>query len=323
MYLRFDDCGVRDGGILNTMKTMLPTMPPDHIMDSTERLAESYRYCEHVAKTQAKNFYYSFVTLPPDRKAAMCAIYAFMRYSDDVSDEAAADRSKSDEMRVWRAALEAAFEGEYGDSLILPAFHDVVKKYKIPARYFHDLIDGTEMDLVKNRYETWEELHQYCYRVASVVGFVCIHVWGFDESDGKALEYSEACGLAFQLTNILRDVKEDAERDRIYLPAEDMLRFGVTEADLKNGVMNDSFRALMQFEAERAREYYRQAHALFPLVHKPGRPTLSIMLKIYRGILDSIERNNYDVHTRRARVSTPRKLGIVAGAWVVSRLPGN
>lgn len=314
---------VFDGGILFIMKTILPPPPPVDETSGSDILTDSYRYCEHVARTQAKNFYYSFVTLPPERKAAMCAIYAFMRYSDDVSDEAAADRSKSDEMRVWRAALERALDGDYGDSLILPAFHDVVKKYSIPVRYFHELIDGTEMDLIKNRYETWKELHQYCYRVASVVGFVCIHVWGFDESDGKALEYSEACGLAFQLTNILRDVKEDAGRDRIYLPAEDMRRFGVTEADLKNGMMNDGFRALMQFEAERAREYYRQAHALFPLVHKPGRPTLSIMLKIYRGILDSIERSNYDVHTRRARVSTPRKLGIVASAWVASRLPGN
>ena len=286
-----------------------------------ERLAESYRYCEHVAKTQAKNFYYSFVTLPPDRKAAMCAIYAFMRYSDDVSDEEAEDLSKAEGMQVWRAALDRTFAGDYGDSLILPAFHDVVNQYRIPARYFHELIDGTEMDLTKNRYETFAELHQYCYRVASIVGFVCIHVWGFEEAEGRTLEYAEACGLAFQLTNILRDVKEDAERDRIYLPQEDLRRFGVTEDDLKRGVVNANFRALMEFEAERAKRYYQQAQALFPLVHAPGRPTLSIMLKIYRGILDSIERNGYDVHSRRARVSTPKKLGIVASAWLGSRFP--
>jgi phytoene synthase len=285
-----------------------------------ERLAESYRYCEHVARTQAKNFYYSFVTLPPEKKAAMCAIYAFMRYSDDVSDEAAEDRSKAAQMRAWRAALDRAFAGEYGESRILPAFHDTVKRYRIPARYFHELIDGTEMDLTKSRYETWEDLRQYCYRVASVVGFVCLHVWGFEEADGRALEYAEACGLAFQLTNILRDVKEDAGRDRIYLPQEDLRRFGVSEEDMKRGVVNDSFRALMKFEAERAKVFYRKAHALFPLVHAPGRPTLAIMVAIYRGILDSIERNGYDVHTRRARVSTPKKLGIVAGAWLQSRL---
>jgi phytoene synthase len=287
---------------------------------SSERLAASYRHCEHVAKTQARNFYYSFVTLPPERKAAMCAIYAFMRYSDDVSDEAAENRSKADEMRAWRLALDRAFAGDYGDSPILPAFHDTVCRYNIPARYFHELIDGTQMDLTRNRYETWDDLHLYCYRVASVVGFVCIHVWGFDEAGGEALRYAEACGLALQLTNILRDVKEDAERDRIYLPQEDLRRFGVTEANLKQGVVDDSFRALMRFEVERAKEFYRQAQNLFPLVYAPGRPTLSIMIRIYRGILDSIERNQYDVYTHRARVSTPKKLAIVASAWLSSHL---
>lgn len=294
-------------------KSIVTACPP-------ERLTESYRHCAHVAKTQARNFYYSFVTLPPDRKAAMCAIYAFMRYSDDVSDEAAADVSKADEMRMWRAALERAFAGDYGDSLILPAFHDTVLRYHIPARYFHELIDGTEMDLIQNRYETWDDLRLYCHRVASVVGLVCIHVWGFEEANGKALRSAEACGLAFQLTNILRDIKEDAERNRIYLPQEDLRRFGVTEEDLKQGRVNDSFRALMRFEAERARGYYREAETLRSLVHKPGQPTLAIMIGIYRGILESIEHANYDVHTRRARVSTPRKLSIVAGAWLQSRL---
>ncbi|HZO91675.1 MAG TPA: phytoene/squalene synthase family protein [Chthonomonadaceae bacterium] len=285
-----------------------------------ERLAESYRHCEQVARTQARNFYYSFVTLPPERKAAMCAIYAFMRYSDDVSDEAAADHSKAAQMRAWRAALDRALDGDYGQSLILPAFHDTVQRYGIPARYFHALIDGTEMDLSKKRYETFDELYQYCYRVASVVGFVCLHVWGFDAAEGKALEYAEACGLAFQLTNILRDVKEDAERDRIYLPQEDLRRFGVAEENLKRGLANSPFRALMRFEVERAQGYYDQAQALLPLIHAPGRPTFAIMFQIYRGILDSIERNDYDVFSRRARVSTPKKLGIVARAWLASRL---
>jgi phytoene synthase len=287
---------------------------------TAERIAESYRYCEHVAKTQAKNFYYSFVTLPPERKAAMCAIYAFMRYSDDVSDEAASDRSKAEEMRQWRAALDRALEGDYGDSLILPAFHDTALRYAIPASYFYELIDGTEMDLTQSRYETFDNLRLYCYRVASVVGFVCIHVWGFDAADGKALEYAEACGLAFQLTNILRDVKEDAERDRIYLPQEDLRRFGVTEAQLKQGVLDDNFRALMRFEAERAKEFYLEANRLLPLVSTHGRPTLTIMMGIYRGILTAIERNGYDVFSKRARVSTWSKISIVFGAWLKSRL---
>jgi len=290
-------------------------MIADAPANSIVTLEESYRHCEWVAKTQARNFYYSFVTLPPERKAAMCAIYAFMRYSDDVSDEAAEDKTKEVEMRAWRLALDRAFAGEYGDSKILPAFHDTVKRYGIPARYFHELIDGTEMDLTKTRYETWDELHQYCYRVASVVGFVCVHVWGFDAGDGSAMRHSEACGLAFQLTNILRDIGEDAERGRVYLPQEDLRRFGVTDADLANGKMTPNVRELIKFETERARAYYADAQRLFPYVHAPGRPTLTIMIRIYRGILRSIEKQNYDVFSRRARVSTPKKLGIVANAW--------
>ncbi|HLV80290.1 MAG TPA: phytoene/squalene synthase family protein [Chthonomonadaceae bacterium] len=286
----------------------------------TVDLKTSYACCEQVARTQARNFYYSFLTLPPEQKRAMCAIYAFMRASDDVSDESAIEGARADRMRAWREALERALVGDYGDSPILPAFHDTVQRYHIPAHYFHDLIDGTEMDLTRRRYDTFPDLYMYCYRVASVVGFVCLHVWGFDAAEGKALEYAEACGLAFQLTNILRDVKEDAARDRIYLPREDMRKFGVTEEDLLRGVVDERFRALMRFETERARGFYAQAQGLLPLVHPPGRPTLKIMMRIYEGILDSIERSGYNVFARRARVSTPQKLGIVAGAWIASRI---
>ncbi len=297
--------------------TLLKPILPDN---NPERLAASYQYCEHVAKTQARNFYYSFVPLPPELRAAMCVIYAFMRYSDDVSDEAAEDSSKAEQMQEWRAALDRALAGEYGESLILPAFHDVVVRFSIPAHYFHELIDGTEMDLTKKRYETFEELYEYCYKVASVVGFVCIHVWGFDRSHANSLRYAESCGLAFQLTNILRDVSEDAARDRIYLPREDMERFGVTESDLKSATMSKSLKSLILFEAERAESYYSQAHQLLPLLEPAGRPTYKIMLQIYHGILETIFRQRGDVYRVRARLSTPRKLVIVASAWISSRL---
>lgn len=279
------------------------------------RVVASYRHCEQVARTQARNFYFSFLTLPADQKAAMCAIYAFMRYSDDVSDGTEQGPARLEAMRAWRQALERALAGEYGANPILPAFHDTVRRYCIPPRYFHELIDGTEMDLTKNRYATWEELYQYCYRVAAVVGFVCLHIWGFDPAEGRALQYAEACGLAFQLTNILRDVKEDAGRGRIYLPQEDLQRFGVTEEELLQGVMTERLRALIRFEVERARRFYAEAECLLPLVHPAGRPTLRIMIGIYRGILQDIERHRYDVYSRRARVSLMRKLAIVAGAW--------
>jgi phytoene synthase len=287
----------------------------------TTTLEESYAYCTHVAKTQAKNFYYSFVVLPPEKRSEMCAIYAFMRYSDDISDEAALSSTKHDLLPRWREALTRALDGDYGDNKILPAFHDVVKRNNIPARFFHELIDGAEMDLTKTRYETFEELYQYCYRVASVVGLVCLHVWGFSGGEATYIP-AEACGIAFQLTNILRDLKEDAERGRIYLPLEDLRRFGIEEADLIRGVFDNRFHALMKFETERAREYYRKAAPLLREIDPDSRPTFVIMFRIYRGLLERIEEQNYNVFASRARLSTAKKVGIVARVWLGSKLPG-
>jgi 15-cis-phytoene synthase len=284
-------------------------------------LDRSYAHCKHVAKTQAKNFYYSFTVLPPEKRASMCAIYAFMRYSDDISDEAGLSASKHDLLPIWRAALDRAFEGDYGDSLILPAFHDTARRYDIPLQFFHDLIDGAEMDLTRTRYETFEDLYEYCYRVASVVGLVCIHVWGFDGGEAAYVP-AGACGIAFQLTNILRDVKEDASRGRIYLPLEDLRRFGVTEEELLAGVADERFTRLMQFEAARAQEYYEKAQPLIPLIHEVSRPTFVIMYRIYRGLLNRIEANGYNVFAERASLSPAEKAGIVARAWVGSHVPG-
>jgi phytoene synthase len=178
------------------------------------------------------------------------------------------------------------------------------------------VIDGVEMDFTCTRYETFAALHRYCYHVASVVGFVCMHIWGFDAANGDALRCGEACGQAFQLTNILRDLAEDAGRDRIYLPQEDLRRFGVTDDDIKAGRMTDAMRSLIRFEVERAEGFYAEARKLSALVHPRGRPTLSVMMGIYHGILETIVRQNYDVFRKRARVSTRRKLAILGAAWV-------
>jgi phytoene synthase len=279
-------------------------------------LDQSFKYCEHLARTQAKNFYYSFVTLPPERRAAMCAVYAFMRYTDDVSDDEPDSGTKEEALQLWRSMLDRALAGDYGDNPILPAFHATLKQYDIPDRYFRDVIDGVEMDFTRKRYETFEELYRYCYHVASVVGFVCMHIWGFDEANGDALRYGEACGLAFQLTNVIRDLTEDAGRDRIYLPQEDLRRFGVTDEDIKAGRMTDAMHNLLQFQVERAEGYYAEARKLAPLVHPRGRPSLSVMMGIYHGILEAVVHQNYDVFRKRARVSTPRKLAILGGAWL-------
>lgn len=279
-------------------------------------LADSYRHCEHISRTQARNFYFSFLCLPPEKRAAMCAIYAFMRYSDDISDDGGADRG--DRMAEWRAALDRAYQGDYGDSRILPAFHDTALKRGIPIRYFHELIDGTVMDLEPRRYETWDDTYRYCYHVASVVGLVCIHVFGFQ--DPHAAQLAEWNGIAFQLTNILRDLREDAQMDRVYLPQADLRSHGYSEAELKAGTDNEAFRALMRFEVARARDYYDRAAPLLSLIDADSRPCLRAMRRIYGGILDRIVAQNYDVFTQRARVPTWKKVLIAGQACWQARM---
>lgn len=282
---------------------------------TTPTLAASYRHCAHVARTQARNFYYSFVCLPPEKRASMCAIYAFMRYSDDISDDGGADREA--QMERWREALDRALEGRYGDSPILPAFHDTVRRHRIPAEYFHSLIDGAVMDLTPRRYETFADTYDYCYHVASVVGLVCIHVFGF--KDPRAKDLAEYNGVAFQLTNILRDLREDAQMGRVYLPQEDLRRFGYGEAHLIAGEENAPFHALMEFEVKRARDYYDRAAPLVGLIEPDSRPCLRAMREIYRGILERIVAQDYHVFSQRARVPTWRKVLIATGAWWESR----
>src|SRR5215813_2322191 len=205
---------------------------------------QSYRYCLKVARTRAKNFYYSFVLLSKQQRKAMCAIYAYMRYCDDLSDEPGASRAAVDK---WRAELENALEGNFSDHPLWPAFHHTVRRFRIPHEYFRQMIDGIASDLEPRRIETFDELYRYCYHVASVVGLTIIHIFGFDTR--SALPLAEKCGVAFQLTNILRDIREDAERGRIYLPAEDLVRFGVTVEDLCSGNRSPAFLKLMRFEA--------------------------------------------------------------------------
>src|SRR6185295_10459898 len=182
-------------------------------------LEESYAFCERVARTQAKNFYYSFLLLSRPQRRAMCAIYAFMRYCDDLSDaEDVPDRAAS--IARWRNDLECALAGRAAEHPLWPAFADAAEHYRIPHQYFYDMIDGVSSDLEPRRVRTFAELYDYCYHVASVVGLTVVHIFGFDSPD--ALKLAEKCGVAFQITNIIRDVKEDAQRGRIYLPAEDL-----------------------------------------------------------------------------------------------------
>ncbi len=270
-------------------------------------LEESQQHCRAIAKSRAKNFYYSFVLLTPERRNAMCAIYAFMRYCDDLSDEPGATLIA---MNRWRQALIDALAGHPDSSPIWPAFLDAVNTYKIPHRYFYDMIEGVASDLTPRPIENFEELYQYCYRVASVVGLTTVHIFGFDAPE-QVLPMAEKCGIAFQLTNILRDIKEDADLGRTYLPNEDLKRFSVSLSDLKNARRTESFVKLMDFEIARARRYYNESAALPALIHAESRGSLKALIAIYSGLLDRIAASPSDVLTRRTSLPVSEKLWIV------------
>jgi phytoene synthase len=271
-------------------------------------LEKSYAHCRAVARRRAKNFYYAFLLLPREQRDSMCAVYAFMRYCDDLSDEPGASREP---LERWRAALDHALAGQYDGHPTLPAFHDTVQRYKIPREYFYEMIDGVSSDLGPRRIQTFDELYRYCYQVASVVGLTTIHIFGFDSP--AALPLAEKCGVAFQLTNILRDVREDSGLGRVYLPAEDLARFGVGAVDLESGRRTPEFVELMRFEAARARGYYRESQPLLGMVHKRSRPSLWALIEIYSRLLSKIEAADYDVLSRRIALSAAEK------SWVVVR----
>jgi len=255
--------------------------------------------------------------MPREKRAAMCAIYAFMRRSDDIADSTANPAVALEALRQWRAQVDAAFNGGEATDPILPALVDTVRRYKIPERHFPELLDGTEMDQTTTRYATFDDLYKYCYRVASAVGLVVLPIFGFQ--DKAALAPAEACGIAFQLTNILRDVKEDARMGRVYLPLEDLRRFGVSEDDILNAHATAQFLELMKFEANRAHGFYKKSQPLLDMIDADSRGTLAVMIAIYGGILRKIEERNFAVFEERVRLSTTEKLWIVGKHWMGHR----
>jgi phytoene synthase len=279
-------------------------------------LEESYEYCRKVARSRAKNFYYSFLLLEKPQRDAMCAVYAFNRYCDDLSDEPAADGTSKlrEKIADWRVELNRALAGEFGDHALWPAFHDTVQRYKIPHRFFFEMIEGISSDLEPRAMETFDELYRYCYQVASVVGLTIIHIFGFDSI--KALMLAEKCGVAFQLTNIMRDVREDADLGRVYLPAEDLERFGVSVDQLRRGTETESFREFMRFEAARARKYYDESAGLGELIHKQSRPSLWALRAIYMRLLSRIETSRYSVLSHRINVPTGVKVTLLLRAFL-------
>jgi len=271
----------------------------------TPALARSYHYCEEVARREAGNFYPAFLLLPAPRRRAMCALYTFMRIADDLSDDSGPLDVKRQRLSGWRGGLHDALAGRF----LHPshaALCDTIERHRIPVRYLDAVIDGVEMDLEPVAYRTFEELRNYCWHVASVVGLSCIHIWGFHGA--IATQFAEDAGIAFQLTNILRDLGEDAARGRVYLPREDLDRFGYRAEQLRAGICDPAFQEMMRFEVARARDYYRSGWRLVPCLSPAGRAVFLMMARTYRNLLAEIENRDYDVFRSRVRVPSWKKL---------------
>ncbi|MDE2687902.1 MAG: squalene/phytoene synthase family protein [Chloroflexota bacterium] len=269
----------------------------------------AYDHCQRVAKQNARSFYYASLPLPRDKRRAIYAVYAYCRLCDDIAD---GDLSIGEKYRgfaeVRRNLQSSTTTGE--DAQMYLALRHAAETFGIPYSYLDEILQGVEMDMVKTRFADFDELREYCYKVASVVGLVCIRIFGYTDADAE--EYAADMGLALQLTNILRDVKEDIERCRVYIPQDEMRRFGYTEAELERGAMTDGFRALMAHQAQRAQEYYDRSRALFPLIAADARACPQLMHATYGGILERIEQSGYNVFERRIGLSKPEKLMLLA-----------
>lgn len=287
------------------------------------QLVMAYSVCKGITRQAAKNFYYAFLVLPRRKREALCAVYAFMRRCDDISDEPnLAPSERRQQLDTWLDSLHRAQQGHPTDDAILLALTDTQRRYAIPAGLLDELAHGTAMDVEDGQdanagaihYNTFEDLRLYCYRVASVVGLVCIHVFGYRDPAAEPL--AERCGLAFQLTNIIRDVKEDASMGRVYLPDEDLAKFGLSSADVLSNPDPSRLRPVLQLEAERARELYAAGDELISYVAEDSQPALWALIEIYRSLLDKIALKQYDVFTARVALSTWEKLRILGKSFV-------
>ncbi len=285
---------------------------------STSELESAYADCQKLTRREAKNFYYAFVTLPQEKRRAIYAAYAFCRHCDDSVDEAALPEDKLSALAELQTSLEQAYLGRAPTPMFL-ALADAADRYDIPEDYFRQIILGVESDLVKTRYQDFDELRQYCYRVASVVGLVCLQI--FQYRDEAARDYAVDLGLAMQLTNIMRDLREDWDMGRVYLPQDEMAQFGYTEEQLGAGIRNDALVELLRFQGQRAREYFRSGFRLLPYLSRRSRACPAVLGAIYSRLLDRIEASGYDVlGEQRIALSTGEKARITARAWLTSTL---
>ncbi|MBA3916665.1 MAG: phytoene/squalene synthase family protein [Acidobacteriales bacterium] len=299
--------------------------PPASFSPSKSQLDVAYSVCRGITRSAAKNFYYAFLVLPEAKRAALCAVYAFMRKCDDISDDTSLPiEQRRQKLDAWLDAAHRAQAGLPTDEPVLLALTDTQQRFGIASTLLDQLAEGTAMDLpsvamgstpsAPIEYRTFEDLYQYCYRVASVVGLVCIRVFGY--RDLQAELYAEKLGIAFQLTNIIRDVKEDAANSRVYLPEEDLARYGLTSAVILDSPDPARLRDLLAMEADRARDYYRAGDQLLPLIDEDSRPALWVLTTIYRTLLERIAAQRFEVYRTRVSLSTWEKLTILGKGFL-------
>jgi len=295
---------------------------------SSLTLPDAYAYCRHITRKSSSNFYYAFHLLSVDQHNALCALYSFCRFLDNITDQPGVlplqekghnrKAQLSILLNAWREELASCYTGTPRHP-IAQALADTVRRFPIRQEHLAGIIDGVQTDLSRTRYQTFAELYDYCYHVASLVGLVCIEIFGYRNPD--AHDYAVNLGVAFQLTNILRDVGEDAQRDRIYLPGEDLFRFGYAEADFRAGVYNNAFVRLMTFEGERAREYYRRAVAHLAPEDRRTLVAAEAMRFIYQRLLDKLTARNFNVLGKRVTIAAPYKISLALTAWARGWLP--
>ena len=298
-------------------------------MRQVPQVIDAYEYCRQVTQRASKTFYWGSVFLPPAKRQAIWAVYAFCRKVDDLVDES----SEMDALRIghlqgssspaqaidsWRESLTRLYDKEVtGHDPILIAWEHMLQEYPVPLEPALELLNGVEMDLTQTRYQNFEELRLYCYRVAGTVGLLTSAIFGYEHQD--ALIHAVDLGIALQLTNILRDVGEDARNNRIYLPLNEMEQFGYSEADLMDGVVNDAFCSLLAFQMQRADEYYLRSLPGIDLLNADCRLAIRLSGTLYRRILDRICANHFDVFTTRASVPLPTKLMTASSHWFMQQ----
>jgi 15-cis-phytoene synthase len=315
---------------------------PSQFAPTESQLAVAYSVCRSIARSSAKNFYYAFLALPRHKREALCAVYAYMRRCDDISDDASLPvRERRLKLADWLDTFHRVMQGNPSDDPVLIALADAQRRFKIPIHLLDQLALGTAMDLAEEadddepefargkfqetaertndaqptiRYATFDDLYQYCYRVASVVGLVCIRIFGY--RDPMAEPLAERCGLAFQMTNIIRDVKEDASMGRVYLPEEDLAKFQLDPAELQGTPDPARWRPLLALEADRAREFYRAGEELISYISEDSQPALWVLITIYHQLLEKIASQEYDVFTNRISLTSWQKLKVLGKGFV-------